>query len=267
MKEYLDGNRKTWDKWTGIHMRSAFYDVDAFRQGRCTLPDLDLRELGDVTGKELLHLQCHFGMDTLSWARRGAVATGVDFSGEAIAQARALASELKIPARFIQSDIFDLKDNLEGDFDVVYTSAGVLIWLPDLKPWAEIIAHYLKPGGFFYISEFHPMAGIFDDESAKPTLRYPYFHSETPLDLTFEGSYTDGGEGCKSHTFEWSHSIADILNALIEAGLRIEYLHEFNYCHYQSHPFLKQSDDGLWRYPALPDSLPLMFSIRAVKEP
>lgn len=266
-KEYLNSNRDLWNRLVPIHNKSRFYDVDSFRSGRSTLHEIEHQELGDVAGKKLLHLQCHFGLDTLSWAHVGADVTGVDFSPEAIDLARKISKETGIAAKFECCNIYDLKDHLTGEFDIVFTSGGVLAWLPDLKKWAEIAAHFVKSGGVFYIREFHPFSQIFydEDEIAEPIVHYPYFHSDKPMRFENEGSYADRSADISYVNYEWAHSLSDIINSLIEAGLRIEYLHEFPFNSYQSHPFLEQGSDGMWRYPKRSESLPLMFSIRAVK--
>lgn len=265
MDEFLKANREHWDKLTESHPDTEFYDLEGFKQGRCVLEKIDVEEVGDVTGKSLLHLQCHFGLDTLSWARRGATVTGVDFSEKAIALAQSLADELDLPARFICSEIATLKQNLKGRFDIVYTSGGVLGWLPELQSWAEVIAACLKPSGFFYLREFHPVAYTFDDREGvtEPRPHFPYFPVEKPLRFEEEWSYTGAHLGEKSVNYEWPHNLSEIINSLINAGLRLEFLHEFPYSTYQAHPFLVQGDDGLWRYPEKPNSLPLMFSIKA----
>jgi len=268
MDEHLKANRELWDELTAIHAASEYYDVDGFKAGRCTLWPVEIEEVGDVAGKSLLHLQCHFGMDTLSWARLGANVTGVDFSSKAIELARSLAAEVGIAAEFVCCNIYDLPEHLDGEFDIVFTSEGAMAWLPDLTRWAEVIAHFLRPGGVFYIFEFHPIAGVFDDswEVAEPRLRYPYFHSDEPIVFEPSGSYADPDAGVHARSCEWSHSMADIVNGLIGAGLRIEFLHEFPFTTFHSHPFVARGADGLWRYEAGPDQLPLMFSIRAVKQ-
>jgi len=262
MDEYTETNRRLWDAWTDLHAGTDFYDVEAFKGGKCTLDDVDVRELGDVADKSLLHLQCHFGLDTLSWARRGAKVTGADFSPKAVALGRCLADELGIDAEFVCSDLYALPQNLTGQFDIVYTSAGVLAWLRDIRRWAEVVAHFLKPEGLFYIREFHPFMGIFD-ETDSPTIRYPYFHSDEPIIEEVRGSYADRDADVVNRSCEWFHSLSDIINALLGVGMQIEYVHEFPYCTYQSHPFLRRSDDGMWRCEAAPGGLPLMFSIRA----
>jgi SAM-dependent methyltransferase len=251
-------------RWADAHVRSEVYDVDGFKRGRSSLCAVELDEVGDVRGKSLLHVQCHFGLDTLSWARLGAKATGADFSDKAIATAKALASELDIPAEFVCSDVYSLPEVLDAQFDVVYTSAGVLCWLPDLAKWGKTVAHFVAPGGFFYIREFHPTADMFDYEKPAPTIRWPYFHTPEPMLEIDRGSY-GGAAGTGVVKYEWFHSLSDVINALIGAGLRIEFVHEFPFTTYKSHAWLTQGDDGLWRYEAVPNSIPLMFSIRATR--
>ena len=177
---YMEANRRSWDARTPTHFGSRFYDVDGFRAGASSLNSIEVEEVGDVDGKSLLHLQCHFGMDTMSWARLGARTTGVDFSEEAISRARSLSEELDIDAKFVVSNVYDLPDVLDGRFDVVFTSYGVLTWLPDLDRWAEVVAHFLEPGGFFYIVDGHPFGSVFYNEEDAVGLRpfYPYSPAE-----------------------------------------------------------------------------------------
>ena len=265
--EYLRSNRDLWDHWADLHVRSAFYDVASFKAGRSSLKPLEVEDLGDVAGKSLLHLQCHFGMDTLSWARRGASVTGVDFSGRAIELARELAVELALPARFVQSDIYGLPTVLHGQFDVVFTSRGVLFWLPDLRRWGEVIAHFLKPSGIFYIVDYHPFANVFETEGATDLQpAYPYFHGPEPLRFETHGSYADATDPTSHVEYGWDHPLSEIVNALLAAGLRLEFLHEFPYCDYRRFPFLEQGDDGRWYLPdRLGAMLPLLFSLKATK--
>jgi len=266
MDKYLKANKKLWDDLTKIHYESDFYDVEGFKKGNCSLTDIEVEEVGDVTGKSLLHLQCHFGQDTLSWARRGADVTGVDFSEKGINQAISLAKELDIPAKFIRCDIYELDKNLDDKFDIVFTSAGVLIWLPDSKRWAEIISHFLKPKGIFYIREFHPFTYIFNDEAETPIIGYPYFKTNKPIESGDDVDYANPNIMVEGTSYEWPHSMAEIINSLINAGLKIEFLHEFNYSVCQLYSFLKKCDDGMWRYDGAEGDLPLMFSIRAIKK-
>jgi SAM-dependent methyltransferase len=191
--KFQTGNQNLWDEWTDIHIHSDYYDLRSFKAGRCSLRSIEIEELGDVTSKSLLHLQCHFGLDTLSWARRGAEVTGADFSDRAISFARQLSNEMAIPANFVHSDVIELPSLLDDEFDIVFTSYGVLAWLPDLTRWAEVIAHFLKPGGIFYIVEFHPFFCVFDDSDDIEDLRvaYPYFEAKKPLEVPVRGSYAD----------------------------------------------------------------------------
>ena len=266
MYEYMKSNQEMWDDWAPLHAKSDFYDVEGFRKGRCTLYAMELEEMGDVSGKSLLHLQCHFGLDTLSWARRGAKVTGMDFSGEAIEIACSLSRELGIDANFVCSNIYDLPENLQGEFDIIYTSAGVLCWLPDLKRWAQIISHFLRPGGFFYILEGHPFLNMLLSDSPDmtgPEIQRSYFHTVEPeeyqTDLSYAGVKTD-----KPHTGnEWTHSMGDIVNSLVSSGLRIEFLHEFPVSFDKCLPFMERDENGLWRIPG--DRIPLIFTLRASK--
>ena len=269
MNDYLDANRKLWDDLTDLHAASKFYDMDGFIRGDNMLIDIDREEIGDVSGKSILHLQCHFGLDTLSLARMGAEVTGADFSEKAISLATSIAARLNISSRFVCCSLYDLPGHLTGEFDMVFSTAGVLCWLPDLRRWAEVIAHFIRKGGALYLREFHPFVGIFDDEAPgkAPTLRYPYFPRESPMRFEDCGDYADPTDRTVRVSYEWSHSMESIINSLIEAGLRIEHLHEFPFSTYASHPFLVEDEEvkGRWRCPSPPGGLPLMFTIRAVK--
>jgi SAM-dependent methyltransferase len=267
MDDYLKANQRRWDRLTGEHERSAFYDLDGFKGGKDRLRSIELDELGDVAGKTLLHLQCHFGMDTLAWARRGAIASGVDFSSKAIALAQSLSAELDIPARFYCCDIYDLPQLLAEEFDIVFTSYGVLHGLPDLARWGQLIARYLKLGGIFYIVEDHPMFRVFRaQEDGEFKAERSYFHSERPQRIEGIRSYAGGDEGDNSEYYVWDHALGDVINALIDAGLRIEFLHEFPFAARAKFPFMQQGEDGWWRLP--PDrhgTIPFLFSLQARK--
>ena len=264
LDEQLQVNRTNWNERTPVHAASESYDVEGFKAGRITLHDVERGEMGDVSGKTLLHLQCHFGLDTMSWARLGAKATGVDFSDAAIDLARSLNRELNLDVRFICSNVYDLPDVLDEQFDIVFTSVGVLCWLPDLDKWAAVVSHHLKPGGMFYIIDGHPLMNVFEEsETGDLRLEYGYFHEEHRWEGG-EPSYA-GSEIIESPVYEWHHSLGEIVTALIGAGLRIEYLHEFPFSSYRAYPMMTKGDDGLWRFPEHNDSLPQLFSIRATK--
>lgn len=271
MDRYLAANRALWDEWTAIHVRSQFYDVEGWKDGHDTvgLRPFVREEVGDVAGKDLLHLQCHFGLDTLTWARLGARTTGADFSEQAIAQARALAAETGLDAAFVVSDVLDLPAALEGDYDVVFTSFGVLGWLPDVPRWAEVVAHFVRPGGFFYIAEAHPFAQVFDDDEAATELRlrYHYWPSSEPLEFPTAGSYADPDADVEQpFEYYWQHSMGEIVSALAGAGLRIDFIHEHPFAVWQMYPFLVETEPRTWRLPApLDGRLPLTFSLKATK--
>jgi len=270
--EYFSVNQKTWDEWARYHVGSRFYDLEGFkagqRTGRAGLDALETALVGDVAGKSLLHLQCHFGLDTLAWARRGARATGVDFSEEAIRAARALAGELGLPATFVHSNLYDLPARLSGEFDIVFTSHGVLGWLPDLEGWARVIARFLAPGGAFCIIEAHPFAMVFDDEAEAPALRprYPYFHAPEPQRVERQGSYAAPDAPIRSITYQWAHSLSDIIGSLLRAGLRIVSFEEYPFGAWAMFPWMAERPDGTCELPPGLGSLPLMFSLVASKD-
>lgn len=260
MRPETRANRDLWDTWTPLHVGSDFYDVASFRAGGSTLAPIEIEEIGDVTGKSLLHLQCHFGLDTLSWARRGARVTGVDFSATAIERAQALAEELGLDARFVCADVEALGDVLPDQFDVIFTSYGVLSWLSDLRPWARAIARALRPGGFFYLVEFHPVLGMLDETGSR--LKYSYFADPVPVVSDETATYA-GAEHPPMPCYQWSHGLSDIIAALVDAGLRLDYLHEFPYCVHPCYPYLVESEPGRYVVRDYPGALPLLFSIRA----
>ncbi|HKP53097.1 MAG TPA: class I SAM-dependent methyltransferase [Chloroflexia bacterium] len=269
MDEYREANRTLWNEWATLHVESQAYDVEGFKAGKSSLNSIELEELGDVQGKTLLHLQCHFGKDTLSWARLGATVTGADFSERAIAYARALSDEIGVPATFVLSDILDLPNALTGQFDIVFTSYGAITWLPDIRRWAEVVAHFLKPGGTFYMAEFHPFAYTFENTKEEPELRltYPYFYSEQPLRFDTQGSYAAPDADYKGVEYSWSHSMGDIITSLASVGLRIEFLHEFPVSvNFSMFAHMEEDADGYYRLKGQKIDVPLMFSIRASKD-
>jgi SAM-dependent methyltransferase len=263
-------NEALWNAWTAVHATGDFYDLEGFRAGGVRIRPYEIEMIGDVAGKSLLHLQCHFGIDTLSWARLGARVTGTDLSSDAIELARSLAGELGFPdARFVRSNLYDLPDALDGEFDIVYTSRGVLGWLPDVRGWARVIAHFLAPGGMFFITEAHPVVQVFESEGVDPgelRLAYPYWEHAEPLTFEVKGSYADPTADVGDLTEHgWDHGLGEIVTALIDAGLRIEALVEHPFLGWKV-DFLVEDAEGDWRLP--PGShgeLPLMFSLVARK--
>lgn len=269
MDRYRAANLELWDELTEIHVSSPYYDVERFKASHePRLDAFEIEELGDVSGKTLLHLQCHFGLDTLSWARLGATVTGVDFSPKAISAATELAREVGIDARFILSELYALPEVLDERFDIVYTSNGVLGWLPDIDAWGGIVDRFLRPGGTFYITEFHPVMWAFDDSPGVTELRvkYDYFPKGTPDEFPVDGDYADPEAEVKTRThFAWFFSLASVVTALTSRGLHIEFLHEFDHCASKVFPFMDVRDGRFFLPERIEGEIPLSFSIRATK--
>jgi 2-polyprenyl-3-methyl-5-hydroxy-6-metoxy-1,4-benzoquinol methylase len=265
LEKYVQANQQLWNAWTSIHEKSQLYDLDGFKSGKSSLKSIELEELGDVSGKSLLHLQCHFGLDSLSWARLGARVTGVDFSSRSIALANDLSAQLNIPANFVCCDIYQLTNVLQGKFDIVFTSYGVLRWLNDLNQWAKIISHYLQPGGTFYISEFHPFVYLLEQDKPAHTLKLTgsYLATGEPVKYEGSGSYADRNAPVSFVAYGWNHHLGEIINALVQAGLEIEFLHEFPKSVVQSLPCMEQDESGWWQLPFPQHLFPLTFSLKA----
>jgi SAM-dependent methyltransferase len=227
------------------------------------LNELELNELGGVDGLSVLHLQCHLGLDSISLARMGASVTGIDFSEAALRKARDLARQLKVRVRFILSDIYDLKDRIQKKFDLVFTSYGVITWLPDLNTWAEMISGYLKPGGIFYLAEFHPILWMFDEPFKQ--IRYPYDSGGTSMEFSDVSSYAAPEIPLRNHEYNWQHGIGRVLNALISAGLRIEFLNEHFYSPYPVFPEAVEKSRSRWIHEKFRENIPYVFSIKAKK--
>jgi SAM-dependent methyltransferase len=252
--DYLAINRTAWDARTRVHLDSTFYDVPGFLAGKSSLKEIELAEL-EVAGKRLLHLQCHFGLDSLSWARLGAEVTGVDLSPLAIAEAQKLARQTGLQAEFICADVLAIPDGLPR-FDIVYTSYGAIVWLPDLQRWAETIAACLTPGGEFYMAEFHPAQAMLDG--------YSYFHHSEP-EVELGGTYTENAADDSQMMITWPHSLADVVTALLQAGLRLAFLHEFPYSPYDCFEGLVEAEPGRFCLQHQGHRVPLVFSLKAVK--
>jgi SAM-dependent methyltransferase len=269
MDERLAENRANWDDRVPIHWGG--YDADGFIANPARISDVvryDSPVLGDVSGQSLIHLQCHFGMDTLSWARLGANVTGVDFSAEAIAAASRLSERSGTPGRFVEADVYDAALVLDQQFDIVYTGVGAICWIPDIAGWARVVVALLKPGGRFYMREGHPVLWSLDWETDGPlVVRFPYF--EIPESVRFDDvDATYLGEGTLAHTttHEWNHGIAETYTALVDAGLEVTSMREHRELEWQGLPTMTLHDDGLWRLPNHQrDLVPLMWTIAATK--
>jgi SAM-dependent methyltransferase len=267
-KSHLEANRANWEQRVPVHVASKFYNVPSFLRGETQLRDFELQELGDVKDKTLLHLQCHFGLDTLSWAREGARVVGLDFSSEAVRAAQKLCQEANLAtAEFVLSDVYDAEAALDHrQFDIVYTGLGAVVWLSDIVKWAKVVAALVKPGGTFYMSEFHPIADVFADESLQVVNHY--FDHGKPFVGECGGTYTDGDTSAFEHNVEynWTHTVSSVISALTGAGLRLELFNEHDFTLYQRFPALElQPDRKTYRFPEGHPRLPLMYSVRFTK--
>lgn len=262
LENYFKTNKTTWNTKVDIHAKSKFYDVDAFKKGKSSLNKFELDALGDVNGKSLLHLQCHFGQDTLSWSRLGAKCTGIDISNKAIDLAQQLNNELDLDAQFVCCNVLDTSKHVSEKFDIIFTSYGTIGWLPDLKPWAKMISERLKPGGVFYIVEFHPIVWMFDYINDTPELKYGYHQKEVIYD-EYEGTYADANSKMISKEYGWNHGLGDVVTALTEAGLHIDFLKEYDESPYDVFPWLIKNDEGL--YETKDKLFPLLFEVKVSK--
>jgi SAM-dependent methyltransferase len=256
-------NRANWDDRVPIHLASEHYDLGGFRAGRDSLRPFELAEAGDVSGKRLLHLQCHIGLDTLSWARHGALVSGLDFSAAAIEAARSLAADLGIPASFVVSDVYDAVAALEGQrFDIVYVSVGSLVWLPDLARWADTVVALLAPGGFLYLVDGHPIAQVLDGATGS-VVTDDYF-DDAPRVNDWPWSYT-GRSSALTHqrSVQFQHTVGEIVTAIARTGLRIEFLREHDFDEFQRFESLERQADGSYRLPRGRPRVPMLLSLRA----
>jgi SAM-dependent methyltransferase len=291
--EMFASNKELWNKRTAIHLDSAFYNRQGFINGETILTPIELEELKDVAGKTMLHLQCHFGMDSLNWQRLGAKVTGVDFSEAAIAEAKKLNEQLGYNAEFVCSDIYSLLSspsssevpiNLEeragvipspspleragvrfgmGPFDIVFTSYGTIGWLPDLEKWAKVVATYLKPGGIFYMADFHPVVWMFDDNFTK--IEYAY-HKTEPIIVENQATYVENKEPIINKEYGWNHSISEILNSLLAQGLQLQFFNEHTYSPYSCFNNVVEFEKGKWHINGLEGKIPMVYSLMMRKK-
>ncbi|HVE93066.1 MAG TPA: class I SAM-dependent methyltransferase [Actinomycetota bacterium] len=257
----FDANRLLWDARVPVHL-ATYGSVGTVRRGGLSIGPPAIDEIGPVEGKDLLHLQCHFGLDTISLARLGARVTGVDLSPESIRAARELAAELGVEAAFVEANVYDVPDVVPDRFDYVFTSIGVLWWLPDLLRWAQVVASMLRPGGTFYICEIHPVASSLEVREGRFVLTHDYFGSGEPLRFETDRTYTDPDVEVEPNVeYGWEHPLSEVVNSLLQAGLRIEFLNEHPFSAYRNWPELEEDESG-WRLPGAPPA-PLLFSLRA----
>jgi len=260
---YIEINRQSWNNRTETHLKSEFYDLDNFLKGQSSLNDIELNLLGDIKEKDILHLQCHFGQDTISLGRLGANVTGVDLSDKAIESAKQIAKDTNSNAKFICCDIYDLPNHLDEQFDVVFTSYGTIGWLPDIDKWAKIVSKFLKPNGQFVFVEFHPVVWMFDDNFEK--IGYRYFNSGAIIE-TLSGTYADKEADLTITDISWNHSISEVLNSLIKNGLEISSLDEFDYSPYNCFNKTVEFESRKHRIEHLDDKIPMVYSITAIRK-
>lgn len=261
--KYIELNRKLWNDKVDFHLQSEFYDHKGFMDGRNSLMDIEQSYLAGISGQSVLHLQCHFGQDTISLSRLGAKAVGVDFSDKAIAAAEKTAVEMQSDARFICCDVYDLPNQSDEQFDVVFTSYGTIGWLPDLDSWAKVIRHFLKTGGRLVFVEFHPVVWIFDYDFK--SIAYDYFNTGAIVEIT-EGTYADPSAPIKNENVCWNHPTSEVLNALIANGLSINRFDEYDYSPYNCFNGMTESEPGKFRIAAIDKKIPMVFAIVATKK-
>ncbi|MFD2907464.1 class I SAM-dependent methyltransferase [Flavobacterium ardleyense] len=261
--DYKDVNKKTWNNKVAIHVASDFYNVSDFLKGKNSIPEIDLALLGDIKGKTILHLQCHFGQDTLSLARLGAKCTGIDLSDKAIEKAQEFNEKLGLDCKFICCDIYDTPKYIDEKFDIVYTSYGTIGWFPDLDKWAKVITHFLKPGGKFIMADFHPVLWMFDDDFKE--IFYNYFNVEQ---ITEEesGTYAEKGAAISNHTITWNHPTSELLNALLNNGLVLNCFNEFDYSPYNCFNQTEEFELNKFRIKHLKNKIPMVYSLSATKK-
>lgn len=264
IEKYFNANKAIWNKRVGINYNSEFYSNDKFLKTKNSLNAIELELLGDVKDKDILHLQCHFGQDTLSLANLGANVTGVDFSDKAIETAELLRTKTNLTANFICSNIYDLKDVLDEKYDIVFTSYGTIGWLPDINKWADTVSHFLKPEGKFLIVEFHPQIWMFDENIE--FLKYSYFHTEEPIEEIIEGTYADRNADIKMVEYGWNHTLSDVINSLIKNHLEINSVDEYPFSPYNCFPNMIEIEKNKFVFKKFKNLLPLVYAVKATKK-
>jgi ubiquinone/menaquinone biosynthesis C-methylase UbiE len=257
---YIDTNKTLWNNKVSIHLDSEFYDMPSFMSGKSSLNSIELDILGDIKGLSVLHLQCHFGQDTISLSRLGAKAVGVDFSEKAIETAHQIAKDTQSNAQFICSDVYELPNVLDEKFDIVFTSYGTIGWLPDLDRWASVVSHFLKPGGRFIMAEFHPVLWMFDDDVKQ--VEHSYFNA-APIIGTEKGTYADKAVEQEFTYHCWNHSNSEVINSLISKGLTIKLFNEYDYSPYNIFSDGVEIEKGKYIVKHMGNKIPLVFAIEA----
>lgn len=261
--DYLNINRKLWNDKTSVHYHSDFYDVKSFIKGKDSLNPIEIELLDKISGKSVLHLQCHFGMDSISLARHGAIVTGIDLSDKSIEQAKDLNEKAGTRVDFIQSDVYSLPKNLNKKFDIIFTSYGTVGWLPNMNKWAEVIQHFLKPGGKFIMVEFHPVLWIFDDNFKEIIYKYSDID---PIIEDLKGTYANREADIKNRSISWNHGLGTVLNALLKKGLTIDSFQEYDYSPYNCFNNTIEVDEDKYQIKGLEGKIPMLYSVSALKK-
>ena len=263
---FFEANRQAWNQKTLVHLNTEMYELEAFKQGKSSLREVDLEWVGNfVKGKKVLHLQCHFGMDSLSLERLGAEVTAVDLSNEAIFQAEKLRDELGLKTRFICCNVYDLPQHLVETFDLVFSTYGTIGWLPDLPRWSSIIEHYLKPGGRFYLAEFHPFIWTMTDDFSQFG-HYNYFFEKEPIVEDQEGTYADRSAPIRTRLYSWNHHFGEILGCLINQGLILSRFEEFDYSPWACFPDLEAVGDQKFVFKKWGHKIPYFYALEMKKQ-
>ena len=271
-EEAYELNRLNWDERVDSHFNSPMYQahIEDLKKGKHCMDPVLVERMGDVTGKKLIHLQCHMGMETLAWAQLGAESTGIDFSQPAIDRGRLLSAELNIPAEFICTDLYSTPDHVEANsFDIAFVSVGAILWLPDINEWASVVSKVLKPGGKLFMDEVHPLNHVLEQHDTEPILyaKYPYLH-DAPLVFDEQGSYTDESAIFEhTKTLSWTHSISAVINALISNGLTIRAMHETAKCVWKRYESMTEVNPSHFELPdPYTGKLPMLYTLIAEKQ-
>lgn len=261
--DYININQKAWNDKTDVHIASDFYNMQSFLEGKSTLNEIELQLLGDISGKNILHLQCHFGQDTMTFSRMGAKAKGIDLSNKAIERANEIANQLNLDTNFICCDLYDAPNHLNEKFDIVFTSYGTIGWLPDLDKWAKVVSHFLKPNGKFIMADFHPVVWMYDNDFKE--VFYSYFNIE-PIIEEETGTYAEKDAQLSTKTISWNHPISEILNSLISNNLEINSFNEYDYSPYSCFNPIEEFEPNKFRIKTFGNKIPMVYSIKATKK-
>ncbi|MBM3429989.1 MAG: methyltransferase domain-containing protein [Bacteroidetes bacterium] len=258
--DFLSLNKKAWDNKVPYHIASSFYGNDEFIKGKSSLKHVEIELLNrlQVSGKKVLHLQCQFGQDSISLARMGGEVTAVDFSKMAIEKARELAEECAVNVNFIEENVLTFNPSGDALFDVVFTSFGTIGWFPDLRSWAAVVSRSMKSGGTFVMVDFHPFVWTFDDEIK--LLAYDYFQAEPIVEVT-KGTYADRTAPLNDTIATWNHGMAEIITALVDAGLIVKEFKEYDYSPYDCFSNLREDEDERFRFAHLQVRIPMLYSL------